>query len=118
MELSNRCTKGRNRGNRKNSKSICSIWFLEDQKVDQEEFFELNNCEKFDENDKFGLIDYLSRYPNQKALNILKKEISKDREKKEEDTTTQIVLVALALSQLGEEDAIDVILENSHDLIN
>ena len=92
--------------------------FSKYDKIDQDVFFELSNWEKFDENDKFGLIDYLSKYPNPKALIILKGEMSKDLTEKEDDTTTRMVLIALALSQLDGEDAIDIILENSHDLIN
>lgn len=92
--------------------------FSKYKKIDQDVFFESSNWEKFDEDDKFGLINFLSIYPNRKALTILKREISIDLAENEDDTTTRMVLIALALSQLEGEDAIDVILENSHDLID
>jgi len=85
-------------------------------KIEQDMFFELNNWEKFDQNDKFALINYLSNYPNQKAINILKREISAYHEENDSNARFHLILAALALSQLEGEDAIDIILKNSHDL--
>lgn len=90
--------------------------FSKYKKIDQDVFFELNNWEKFDESDKFALINYLSKYPNLKAINILKREISAYLEKNDSNAKDHLVLAGLALSQLEGEDAIDIILENSHDL--
>ncbi|HDZ19453.1 hypothetical protein LCGC14_0658560 [marine sediment metagenome] len=92
--------------------------FSKYETVNQDSFFDLNNWEKFNENDKFSLINFLSINPNRKTINILKKEISKYRGKSEGDATSRLVLAALALSQLEGEDAIDIILENSYDLID
>jgi len=90
--------------------------FSKYEKVDQDVFFDLHNWEKFNEADKFALINYLSKYPNRKALNILKKEISEYREKNDSNARFHLILAGLALSQLEGEDAIDIVLENSHDL--
>ena len=92
--------------------------FSKYEKVDQKAFFELKNWDKFDELDKFALINYLSKYPNRKVINILKKEIAAYIENNDYNARFHLILAGIALSQLDGEDAIDIILENSHDFID
>ena len=88
--------------------------FSKYEKVDQDTFFELDNWDKFDESDKFALINYLSKYPNRKAKNILKKEIAAYNENNDYNARFHLILAGIALSQLDGEDVINIILENSY----
>ena len=56
----------------------------------------------------------MSKYPNRKAINILKKEIAAYNENNDYNARFHLILAGIALSQLDGEDVINIILENSY----
>lgn len=89
--------------------------FSKYEKVDQDSLLNINNWRKFDENHKFYVINYLSKNPEPKAADILRADIIKFQSKSGNDVPSRLVLAAIALSKIDEQDAINIIFQNVND---